>query len=319
MGLLQLENISFAYDKNKKNILSDFNLCVEKGEFISLLGSSGCGKTTILRLISGFLNPKSGKIFIDGQLQNGVLPNKRKVGIVFQDYALFPHLTVEQNLYYGLKLKKDSRKQKEQNLELALETARILGIDNLLDRLPAELSGGQQQRVALGRSLVLKPELLLMDEPLSSLDANLRIRVREELKEIQQQLKITTVYVTHDQEEALYLSDRIAVMNEGRIIQYDTPQKIYFEPESRFVAEYTGRANFLKLDGKTMLVRPEWISIDPAGDLLAEVVGSQFLGEKVRISAKADNDLITVDLPCTQEIPKLGQRIKLKIKCRKPL
>ena len=317
MELLKLENISFAYDK--KNILSDLNLSVNKGEFISLLGSSGCGKTTVLRLISGFLNPQKGNIFIDGQLQNGVLPNKRKVGMVFQDYALFPHLTVEQNLYYGLEIKKDFRKKKEQNHQLVLETARILGIENYLNRLPAELSGGQQQRVALGRSLVLKPEILLMDEPLSSLDANLRLRVREELKEIQQKLRITTVYVTHDQEEALYLSDRIAVMNDGGIVQYDTPQKIYFEPESKFVAEYTGRANFLKLEGKTVLVRPEWITVNDSGDLQAQVMWSQFLGEKTRIGVKAGDDLITIDLPCTQEIPKKGQRIKLKIECKKPI
>ncbi len=247
MELLKLENISFAYDK--KNILSDLNLSVNKGEFISLLGSSGCGKTTVLRLISGFLNPQKGNIFIDGQLQNGVLPNKRKVGMVFQDYALFPHLTVEQNLYYGLKIKKDFRKKKEQIHQLVLETARILGIENYLNRLPAELSGGQQQRVALGRSLVLKPEILLMDEPLSSLDANLRLRVREELKEIQQKLRITTVYVTHDQEEAMSISDHIILMKDGELQQIAKPQELYDNPANCFVADFLGNPPINKTYG----------------------------------------------------------------------
>ena len=202
MSILELQNISFSYKQTP--VISNFNLNVEQGEFCTLLGSSGCGKTTILRLISGFLEPQTGTIKINGQIQNGILPNKRKIGMVFQDYALFPHLTVEENLLYGLKLQKDFKKNLHLNNQLVLQTAQSLGIENLLNRFPSELSGGQQQRVALGRSLVLQPQILLMDEPLSSLDTKLRIKVRDELKEIQQNLKITTIYVTHDQEEAVF-------------------------------------------------------------------------------------------------------------------
>lgn len=256
MEFLSLENICFSYGKTE--VIQNFSLEVEEGSFTTLLGASGSGKSTLLRLISGFLEPKAGTIKINGTLMNGILPNKRKIGFVFQDYALFPHLTVEQNLLYGLKIKKQTNLEKQKNFELIFQTAKNLGIENLLKRFPSELSGGQQQRVALGRVLVLKPNLLLMDEPLSSLDTNLRIKVREELKEIQQKLKITTLYVTHDQEEALSLSDKIAVMNEGRLLQYGSPKEIYFKPKDRFTAEFIGRANFI--DGK--LIRPEWLRIE---------------------------------------------------------
>lgn len=272
MAFLSIENVCFSYEKTE--VIKNFSLDVEEGSFTTLLGASGSGKTTLLRLISGFLEPNSGSIKINNELMNGVLPNKRKIGFVFQDYALFPHLTVEQNLLYGLKIKKsyylrgDCRVKpcdvckanscnNDTNVALVYETAKSLGIENLLARFPSELSGGQQQRVALGRVLVLKPNLLLMDEPLSSLDTNLRIKVREELKEIQQKLKITTLYVTHDQEEAFSLSDKIAVMNEGKLLQCGTPKEIYFSPVNRFTAELTGNANFI--NGK--MIRPEWISI----------------------------------------------------------
>ena len=252
MAFLSIENINFSYGKNE--VIKKFSLEVEEGSFTTLLGSSGSGKTTLLRLLMGFLEPSDGKILIEGKSINGVLPNKRGMGFVFQDYALFPHLTVEQNLLYGLK----RNGKKEENRELVLKTASSLGIDSLLRRFPAELSGGQQQRVALGRALVLKPRVLLMDEPLSSLDTNLRQKVRGELKEIQQKLKITTVYVTHDQEEALSLSDKIAVMNNGRLVQYGSPYEIYFEPEDRFTASFIGRANFIE----NKMVRPEWIKLE---------------------------------------------------------
>ena len=263
MSFLSINNVSFKY----KNIpvIKNFSLDVEEGSFTTLLGSSGCGKTTLLRLISGFLEPGEGTISINGKVMNGVLPNKRKVGMVFQDYALFPHLTVEQNLGYGLKLSKEPKYSKEQIKKLVLESAESLGIQELLGRYPAELSGGQQQRVALGRALVLKPNLLLMDEPLSSLDTKLRIKVREELKEIQKNLGITTIYVTHDQEEALSLSNKIAVINQGTLVQYGTPMEVYFKPADKFVAELVGQSNFVTIRNKnieeTFLVRPEWINL----------------------------------------------------------
>ena len=194
---IKLENITFGYKKSP--VIENFNLEIEEGSFTTLLGSSGCGKTTLLRLLAGFLEPTGGKIFINDELQNGILPDKRKIGMVFQNYALFPHMTVEQNLLYGLKIKKSTKEEKARFNEIVNNTAQVLGIKDLLYRFPHELSGGQQQRVALGRSLVLEPKVLLMDEPLSSLDANLRAMVREELKEIQKKLGITTIYVTHDQ------------------------------------------------------------------------------------------------------------------------
>lgn len=321
MELLKLENVKFAY-KNTA-VIEDFNLSVDEGSFTTLLGSSGCGKTTILRLISGFLNPDSGTIKINGEIQNNVLPNRRKVGMVFQDYALFPHLTVEQNLFYGLNLTKPSKEQKAQNEQIVKTTAENLDIQNLLKRFPSELSGGQQQRVALGRSLVLKPKILLMDEPLSSLDTNLRLKVREELKEIQKRLKITTVYVTHDREEAFSLSDKIAVMNHGKIVQYDTPENLYFEPKNRFAAEFSGASNFIMQDGKTFLVRPDWFSLasrtlDSAESknkklISGKIISSSFLGSRIEYKVQTESQILTVDFESIEKRLEIFQTVTLCI------
>lgn len=321
MELLKLENVKFAY-KNTA-VIEDFNLSVDEGSFTTLLGSSGCGKTTILRLISGFLNPDSGTIKINGEIQNNVLPNRRKVGMVFQDYALFPHLTVEQNLFYGLNLTKPSKEQKAQNEQIVKTTAENLDIQNLLKRFPSELSGGQQQRVALGRSLVLKPKILLMDEPLSSLDTNLRLKVREELKEIQKRLKITTVYVTHDREEAFSLSDKIAVMNHGKIVQYDTPENLYFEPKNRFAAEFSGTSNFILQDGKTFLVRPDWFSLasrtlDSAESknkklISGKIISSSFLGSRIEYKVQTESQILTVNFESIEKRLEIFQTVSLCI------
>ena len=321
MELLKLENVKFAY-KNTA-VIEDFNLSVDEGSFTTLLGSSGCGKTTILRLISGFLNPDSGTIKINGEIQNNVLPNRRKVGRVFQDYALFPHLTVEQNLFYGLNLTKPSKEQKAQNEQIVKTTAENLDIQNLLKRFPSELSGGQQQRVALGRSLVLKPKILLMDEPLSSLDTNLRLKVREELKEIQKHLKITTVYVTHDREEAFSLSDKIAVMNHGKIVQYDTPENLYFEPKNRFAAEFSGASNFILQDGKTFLVRPDWFSLasrtlDSAEKkkkklISGKIISSSFLGSRIEYKVQTESQILTVNFESIEKRLEIFQTVSLCI------
>ena len=324
MELLKLENVKFAY-KNT-SVIEDFNLSVDEGSFTTLLGSSGCGKTTILRLISGFLNPDSGTIKINGEIQNNVLPNRRKVGMVFQDYALFPHLTVEQNLFYGLNLTRPSKEQKAQNEQIVKTTARNLDIESLMNRFPSELSGGQQQRVALGRALVLQPKILLMDEPLSSLDTNLRLKVREELKEIQQRLKIPTVYVTHDREEAFSLSDKIAVMNNGKIVQYDTPENLYFEPKNRFAAEFSGAANFILQDGKTFLVRPDWLTVNEgilnsteskSKKLISgKIISSSFLGSRVEYkiqTEQTENQILTADLASINPKIETGANVTLEI------
>ncbi len=310
MSFLSIEKLYFSYGKTQ--VIKNFSLQVEEGTFTTLLGASGCGKTTLLRLISGFLEPNSGTIKIAGKTINGILPNKRKIGFVFQDYALFPHLTVEQNLFYGLNLKKHTKETKIENKNLVAQTAENLGLLNLLNRFPSELSGGQQQRVALGRVLVLQPSLLLMDEPLSSLDTNLRLKVREELKEIQKKLKITTVYVTHDQEEALSLSDKIAVMNDGKLLQYGTPHQVYFEPKDFFTAEFVGKANFL--NGK--MFRPEWLKISKnsvdSADFTGTVLGIEFLGAftRYRIQLKDQNQIITADeLTVSTEEIKTGDTV----------
>ena len=321
MELLKLENVKFAY-KNT-SVIEDFNLSVDEGSFTTLLGSSGCGKTTILRLISGFLNPDSGTIKINGEIQNNVLPNRRKVGMVFQDYALFPHLTVEQNLFYGLNLTRPSKEQKAQNEQIVKTTARNLDIESLMNRFPSELSGGQQQRVALGRALVLQPKILLMDEPLSSLDTNLRLKVREELKEIQKRLKITTVYVTHDREEAFSLSDKIAVMNNGKIVQYDTPENLYFEPKNRFAAEFSGASNFILQDGKTFLVRPDWFSLasrnlDSAESknkklISGKIISSSFLGSRIEYKVQTESQILTVNFESIEKRLEIFQTVSLCI------
>ena len=246
--------------------------------------------------------------------------------MVFQDYALFPHLKVEQNLFYGLNLTRPSKEQKAQNEQIVKTTARNLDIESLMNRFPSELSGGQQQRVALGRALVLQPKILLMDEPLSSLDTNLRLKVREELKEIQQRLKITTVYVTHDREEAFSLSDKIAVMNNGKIVQYDTPENLYFEPKNRFAAEFSGAANFILQDGKTFLVRPDWLTVNEGILNSAEsknkklisgkIISSSFLGSRVEYkiqTEQTENQILTADLASINPKIETGANVTLEI------
>ena len=219
MSFIQLKNIDVAYD-GKKKILNNLCLDIEEGKLISLLGPSGCGKTTTLRVIAGFIEPNGGSFLLNGKDFTKVPIHKRNFGIVFQSYALFPHLTVEENVAFGLKM----RKMPQQ--EIAPKVQEILATVDLADlgkRYPRELSGGQRQRVALARALVVQPELLLLDEPLSNLDAKLRLKMRVEIRELQQKLKITTVFVTHDQEECFSISDKVAVMNGGIIEQYDTP------------------------------------------------------------------------------------------------
>ena len=308
---LSLKDISYSYRGSNAPVVKNFSLDVTKGSFTTLLGPSGCGKTTLLRLISGFLEPSTGTIELNGTNQKGIEPDKRKIGMVFQDYALFPHMTVRQNILFGLKIKRDKlsnkKLSKSRQEEKAAKIAENLDLQNLLDRFPNELSGGQQQRVALARSLVLDPEILLMDEPLSSLDTKLREKVREELKVIQQKLKITTVYVTHDQEEALSLSDRIAVINDGALLQYGTPRELYFKPEDNFTADFVGRANFVSLENETYIIRPEWFELNKTekpGVVEGRAVSASFLGDRTRfvitaekIEGKSCNVVLTADLP----------------------
>lgn len=223
------------------------NLDIQPGEFFTLLGPSGCGKTTLLRMIAGFNSVEGGEFYFDDKLINNVDAHKRDIGMVFQNYAIFPHLTVEENVAYGLKAKKVPKQEIGRRVEEALK---LVQIEKLKDRKPNELSGGQQQRVALARAFVIEPSVLLMDEPLSNLDAKLRVQMRTVIKKLQRQLGITTIYVTHDQEEALAISDRIAVMQNGNIMQVGTPEEIYKKPKNMFVAGFIGVTNFIDCEIK---------------------------------------------------------------------
>jgi iron(III) transport system ATP-binding protein len=227
--------------------VDDLNLEIADGEFVSLLGPSGCGKTTTLRLIAGFLQPDAGEIQVDRKVISSpsalLPPERRNMSMIFQTYAVWPHMTVFQNVAYGLKLKKLPRAEIAKKVERIL---RLVHLETLAERYPAELSGGQQQRVALARALVVEPQILLLDEPLSNLDANLREEMRFEIRRLHEEFRITTIYVTHDQAEAMVTSDRIAVMHQGRIVQVGGPEEIFDQPRTRFVAEFIGKTNILK-------------------------------------------------------------------------
>jgi len=232
--------------------VNNFNLSVNEGELVSLLGSSGCGKTTTLRMIAGFTAPTSGTIVVGGNVVNSLPPYKRNVGIVFQNYALFPHLTIFDNVAFGLKIKKLPKAEIIKRVGKALELVKLSGLEQ---RLPRELSGGQQQRVALARALVTEPTVLLLDEPLSNLDAKLRTEMQIEIKRIQKETGITTILVTHDQEEAMSLADRIVVMKDGMIQQEGIPREVFERPANPFVADFMGVSNFF--DGKVLNVDPK--------------------------------------------------------------
>jgi len=234
---------SFVSSRNKDILAVDYlNLQIKEGEFFSLLGPSGCGKTTILRMIAGFDNPTSGEIYINGELMNNLPPFQRPVNTVFQSYALFPHLTVVKNIAFGLEMERLPSLEIESKVKEIIDLVKLKGLEN---RYPYQLSGGQQQRVALARSLIKRPKVLLFDEPLGALDLKLKKEMQLELKHTQQKIGITFVYVTHDQEEALTMSDRMAVMNEGKILQIGTPIEIYEEPKNHFIAEFIGESNLL--------------------------------------------------------------------------
>lgn len=241
MGVsINIKNVEKRFGKD--TIINGLSLDIKPGEFFTLLGPSGCGKTTLLRMIIGFNSIEGGEIQIDGKVINNIPTNRRNMGMVFQNYAIFPHMSVKDNIAFGLKNRKLPKDQIDSRVD---EILNIVKIDHLKNRMPHKLSGGQQQRIALARAIVIHPEVLLMDEPLSNLDAKLRTEMRNAIKQIQQQVGITTVYVTHDQEEALAVSDRIAVMNGGTIQQIDTPKNIYQRPANIFVSTFIGLSNII--------------------------------------------------------------------------
>ncbi|MDE4139974.1 ABC transporter ATP-binding protein [Phaeobacter gallaeciensis] len=288
---------------------------IAEGEFFAMLGPSGSGKTTCLRLIAGFEQPTGGDIAIFGQSAKGVPPYKRNVNTVFQDYALFPHLNVRDNVAYGLMIAGKPKAERRRAAEEALELVALPGYGT---RKPSELSGGQRQRVALARALINQPKVLLLDEPLGALDLKLREQMQEELKALQRKLGITFVFVTHDQGEALSMADRVAVFNEGKIVQVGSPEDIYYRPEVPFVADFVGSSNVLppevteKLTGRRShaALRPEALRISENGQP-ATVRATSFIGTATRVSLMMEDTPMVALIPKGQEIPAVGERVQL--------
>lgn len=303
---LKIENISKIFEKERgvKNI--SFQL--EKGELVSFLGPSGCGKTTLLNIIGGFVKNDSGSIYLEDKDITEYPPEKREIVTVFQNYALFPHMNVIENVKYGLKYRGYN---KEEQIKLAKEYLKIVGLEGYEKNSVGELSGGQQQRVALARALVLQPKILLLDEPFSNLDAKLKIAMREEIKELQKRLGISMIFVTHDQEEALSISDRIVVMSNGEIVQIGKPEEIYYSPKNRYVAEFIGKINFLEIGNK----RPEEIKMrrDDSGD--AVILNREFMGATTLFVVERLEKKIYVTIPGEEALKyRVGDRVVLELK-----
>lgn len=291
--ILQLKNLTKLFDKD--NGIENVNLDIKEGEFITILGPSGCGKTTTLNLIGGFLKADSGDILLEGKSILNLPPEKRPLSTVFQSYALFPHMNLIENVSYGIRFSRNEKKKKAQ--EIAQEYIDIVGLSGYEKSMVGNLSGGQQQRVALARAMATKPKLLLLDEPLSNLDASLRVKMREELKELQKKFNITMVFVTHDQEEALSLSDRIVVMDRGHVVQVDTPENIYFSPKNEYIGSFIGKSNIIKNNkGEKILVRPENINIKLNRNGQYQINGKKFMGQYTEYSIVKDNVFLDVNL-----------------------
>jgi putative spermidine/putrescine transport system ATP-binding protein len=349
MAFLEINDVRKRYAQH--NAVELFNLKVERGEFVSFLGPSGCGKTTTLRMIAGFETPTTGAIQIDGTDITHRAPNQRPVGMVFQSYALFPNMKVVDNIGFGMKIAKKPQAEISQRVD---EMLTLIHMSEFAGRYPFQLSGGQQQRVALARALAVKPQVLLLDEPLSALDAKIRVSLRQEIRSIQQKLGITTIYVTHDQEEALSLSDRIVVMSAGRIEQIGTPFEIYNFPQTEFVAQFVGTLNTLKaqvrsaaegrltIDGQEIQVaqgadgfrdgdlisvslRPERLSLfgenRKPNVLDCTVQTISFLGSIVRMQVQTGTNAFYMDEFNNPflELPKIGDKVKVTFSKEAPL
>lgn len=292
LSLVELTK-TFSNTASEVTAVDHINLDIHPGEFITLLGPSGCGKTTTLRMIAGFEDATSGQVMLDGENMVVVPPNKRPMSMVFQSYALFPHLSVRENVAYGLHLRKKSTAEIKEEVDIALAA---MNLTAMADRAPSQLSGGQQQRVALARAMVVRPKVLLFDEPLSNLDAKLRVKMRVEIRRMQKRLGISSVYVTHDQSEAMAMSDRIVVMNAGRIEQVDTPEEIYLHPASVFVADFVGRANF---------VPAKATEVGEDGKVQIEALGQQLnvhASESAKEAVRSGDELVVLVRPESMRI-----------------
>lgn len=299
---VEIRGVNKSYGSNQ--ILNGIDLVIEQGELITLLGPSGCGKTTTLNVIAGFIEVDNGEVYIKGKKMNSIPPYKRDLGMVFQTYSLFPHMTIYENLEFGLNIRKMDKREKNNDIKKMLELVRLTGLE---DRYPRELSGGQRQRVAIARALVAKPQLLLLDEPLSNLDAKLKLELRTEIKRLQKEVGVTTIFVTHDQEEALSMSDRIVIMNEGKIEQIGTPTEIYEKPQTEFVFQFIGKSNrfnghIISMDVQTIQVKLEdgsLISVDANNVMKKEStcqIGDEVVlyirPEKISITSREDEQLV---------------------------
>ncbi len=345
---LSLQNISKVFpargNVGEVTAVNNISLEIERGELVTLLGPSGCGKTTTLRMIAGFDFPTSGKIWLDGAEINPLPPNKRNMSMVFQSYAIFPHLNVFENVAYGLNVRHMPQRKIKQEVSRVLSLVHLSGFE---ERAPNQLSGGQQQRIALARALIMEPKVLLMDEPLSNLDAKLRVQMRSEIRRIQKTLGITSVYVTHDQIEAMTLSDKVVIMNQGVIEQIGTPMEVYRFPSSQFVADFIGRANFAKAvvnsakkgtlevttfgrtvtlthcrgefapkDKITLIVRPEMVKIRKSGGRFPAVIKrAVYLGDLIEYELDVNGQTIigTETDPNRQELFAEGTRVTIDL------
>jgi ABC-type Fe3+/spermidine/putrescine transport system ATPase subunit len=310
--MVQIEGLKKAFGST--TVLDGVSLTLHAGELVTLLGPSGCGKTTLLRAIAGFDQPDQGDIRVRGESVLNRPPFARNVGMVFQSYAIFPHLSVAENVAYGLRARRVSDPERAKRVERALRRVKL---EALAERMPSQLSGGQKQRVGLARAIVIEPELLLMDEPLSNLDAKLRIEMRDEIRMLQTELGMTTLYVTHDQEEALAVSDRVAVMQGGHILQIAAPEVLYDQPAHAFVMDFVGGCQWvpgpdgcrtgLRADDLQVSTRSDW----PGWDQLT-VAHRSFLGPRQRLLVKGEGLSMVLDLPAQEAVPELGRRIGVR-------
>lgn len=337
---IEIKNLTktFITKGRTLNAVNNISLTIEPGEFVCLLGPSGCGKTTTLRMIAGFEIPTEGHILIENKDIAYLTPDKRDISMVFQNYALFPHMNVYENIAYGLKIQKKSKEEIAQRVDNILK---LMKMENFADRVPSQMSGGQQQRVSLARALIMNSGLLLFDEPLSNLDAKLRLHMRDEIRKLQQEVGITSIYVTHDQAEAMALSDKVVIMKDGEIAQVGTPMEIYQKPNSEFVAKFIGKANILsgEIVSKTqdamvlniaganyeinevsnksigdkvkVVIRPESVDFNKK-DIALKVVKSIFMGENHEYEVQYGDEIIelTLNNPYGKKVAKIGENLE---------
>lgn len=336
MANLEVKKLAKSYD-GKNKVLQDISFSVNNGELVSILGPSGCGKTTTLRIIAGLLDETSGQVLVDEADVTKTPVYKRNFGMVFQSYALFPHLNIFENVAFGLKMRGLGKAEIKSKVEEILE---ITGLSEFAQKYPAQLSGGQQQRVSLARALVINPQLLLMDEPLSNLDAKLRLKMREEIRRLQQKLKMTVLFVTHDQQECFAISDRVMIMKEGRIDQYDTPQNIFHHPRTEYVARFIGYDNFIHFDqaqvidnhhvkvgnisfesidecekAKVLTIRPENIEIVDQNKgnntISGTIISNEYLGQSFKYRIKTELGEFQVE-ESRKKMRLVGEQINLE-------